>query len=61
MDGGTCAMASRKGADMPWLTTAERMGLLDDAVHIRRDAGLGLDGLDLPPGYRPPPPTPKAP
>ena len=61
MEGGGFAMASRIGADLPWLTAEERIGLLDDAVYLARETGVSLDDLRLPQGYRPPPPTPKAP
>ena len=60
-EGGRCAMASRTGADLPGLTVEERMGLLDDAVHIAPEEGISVDDLHLPPDYRPPTPAPKAP
>lgn len=56
----SCARASRAGADLPGLTAAERVGLLDDAVHIASKEGVPQADLNLPPDYQPPSP-PKAP
>jgi hypothetical protein len=52
----SCAVASRAGAELPGLTTAERTGLLDDAVHIAPTEGVNLSDLNLPQGYKPPTP-----
>jgi len=56
---GTCAMASRTGADLPGLNAAQRTGLLDDAVHISRASPqaserVSLEALGLPKDYKPP-------
>jgi len=56
---GTCAMASRTGADLPGLSAAQRTGLLDDAVHISRASPqaserVSLEALGLPKDYKPP-------
>ena len=57
--GGSCAMASRMGADLPGLSAAQRTGLLDDAVHISRASAqaserVSLEALGLPKDYKPP-------
>jgi hypothetical protein len=57
--GGSCAMASRTGADLPGLSAVQRTGLLDDAVHISRASSLtgervSLQDLHLPTDYKPP-------
>jgi hypothetical protein len=50
----SCAVSSRLGADLPGLTTVERQGLLNDAVHIAPTEGITVDQLHLPPDFTPP-------
>jgi hypothetical protein len=50
----SCAMSSRIGADLPGLTTAERQGLLNDAVNIAPTEGITVDQLNLPHDFTPP-------
>jgi hypothetical protein len=47
----SCAHASRLGADLPGLTAAERLGLLNDAWNIGTPRE---DPVDFPPDFTPP-------
>jgi hypothetical protein len=51
-----CCVASRTGADLSGLTATERLGLLDDAVHIAPLENVPISELNLPPGFKPPTP-----
>ena len=49
-----CAFASRAGANIPDLTAAERLGLLEDAAHIAEREGIAFESLRFPPDFKPP-------
>lgn len=49
-----CSFASRAGADLPGLTEAERVGLMEDAARISAREGVPFNRLNFPPGFEPP-------